>query len=71
MTNPEPAKYATSDRLLGIIEVERITGLSRSTIYRQIGVTQFPKPWRIARRNLWSARDLETWFAARRRGEEQ
>jgi prophage regulatory protein len=44
-------------------EVQRITGLSRSTILREIDSGRFPKAIRIAqRRQAWLKTDLQTWL---------
>jgi len=47
-------------------EVERETGLSRSTIYERIAAGTFPKPRRIGPRAVaWPASQIEAWKAAR------
>lgn len=47
-------------------EVERLTGLSRSTIYAMMANETFPKPVRIGRRAVaWRESDLATWQASR------
>lgn len=47
-------------------EVERETGLSRTSIYRQMEEGIFPRPRRIGRRAVaWPASDIEAWKAAR------
>lgn len=61
MSAPEPA-----GRLLKRREVERETGLSRSSIYRQMDEGAFPRPLRIGRRGVaWPAAKIEAWKAAR------
>lgn len=52
----------TKDRLVSFSEVEFVTGLTRSTIYRHIRAGSFPKPLKIAGRTLWSALDLDQWM---------
>ena len=53
-------------RLLRRPEVERETGLSRTSIYRQMAEGTFPRPRRIAPRTVaWPAAAIEAWKAAR------
>lgn len=48
-------------------EVERITGLSRSTIYSMIAEGTFPKPIKLSKRAVgWSASEISDWFNQRR-----
>jgi len=55
-----------SDPLLRRPEVERETGLSRATIYRQIEAGTFPRPQRIGRRAVaWRASSIEAWKQSR------
>lgn len=47
-------------------EVERRTGLSRSTLYEWMSRGEFPRPVRLgARRVAWRATDIATWIEAR------
>ena len=52
------------DRLLTIREVAAITGLSRATIYRQIDVSDFPKPLKLGLISRWSSRELMGFIEA-------
>ena len=46
--------------------VIRVTGLSRSTLYRLIAVEQFPRPVRLGPRAVaWRRTDVEAWSEAR------
>lgn len=46
--------------------VEKITGLSRSTIYEMMDREEFPRPVRIGRRAVaWRDSDLASWLAER------
>lgn len=46
-------------------EVERQTGLSRSTIYEKMEAGTFPRPRRIGRRAVaWPQAEIEAWKAA-------
>ena len=45
-------------------EVEQITGLSTSSIYRAMGRDAFPRPIRIGLRNVaWRAEDIERYLS--------
>ncbi len=61
--------------LVGISEAERITGLSRQTIWRKSKSGAFPLPRYVANRRVWYVDELEAWVenemkqqAASRRG---
>ena len=46
--------------------VIRVTGLSRSTLYRLIANKQFPRPVRLGPRAVaWRRTDVEAWGEAR------
>ncbi len=46
--------------------VERITGLSRSTIYAMMAEGDFPKPIKLGKRAVgWRAVDLASWLESR------
>ena len=46
-------------------EVERETGLSRSTIYERMEAGTFPRPLRVGPRAVrWPANEIEAWKAA-------
>ena len=50
------------DRLLKRKEVETLTGLSRSSLYRWIERGQFPKPLRLSARTVrWEASTIDDW----------
>lgn len=53
------------DRLLRRREVEEITGLSRSAIYRKISEGTFPRPVKIGSTAVrWRESDIEAWMAS-------
>jgi prophage regulatory protein len=55
------------DRILRIREVEKITGLSNTTIWRERQRGTFPEPVKISTgRHGWRASDLNAWLDARR-----
>ena len=59
------------DRLLRRPEVEEITGLSRSTIYRHLEQGIFPKPVRIGPRAVrWSLSEILNYIKSRPRGKD-
>lgn len=54
-----------SNRLLRRPEVEKETGLSRSTIYRKMEDGTFPRPKRISAQAVaWPQSKIEAWKAA-------
>ncbi len=54
-------------RLLTFKEVEHITGMSRSTIYRQMKLGEFPRPKMVSQRKVgFLSRDLESWIDERK-----
>ncbi|WP_111559711.1 MULTISPECIES: AlpA family transcriptional regulator [Paracoccus] len=47
-------------------EVERLTGLSRSTIYRLMADGEFPKPVKLTRKAVgWQQNTINEWLAQR------
>ena len=47
-------------------EVERITGLTRSTIYAKMDKNEFPKPVRVGKRAVaWKESDIDKWIKSR------
>ena len=54
------------DRLMRRREVERIAGLSRSSIYRLMQEGEFPKPVRVGPAAVrWRASDITAWIESR------
>ncbi len=54
------------DRIIRLPEVEKITGLSGSTIYRKMAVNTFPSQLEIADRAVgWSLREVRQWCKSR------
>ena len=55
------------DRFLRRKEVEAATGLSKPTIYRQMGEGTFPKPKVIGLRAVaWRESDISAWQSGKR-----
>jgi prophage regulatory protein len=71
--SPYPVdRPASGERLLPIQEVSVRTSLSRSEIYRRIGLGEFPKPVRLSGspasrggRVAFLASEIDAWIAAR------
>ena len=56
------------DRLLSRKQVEKLTGLGRSTIYRLMRAGEFPTPIRIGGRAVrWPASELREFLESRPR----
>ena len=55
-----------SDRLLRRREVEQITGMGRSSIYRLMQAKEFPRPVRVGPAAVrWRASDITGWVESR------
>ncbi len=55
-----------NERLLRRREVERITGVSRSSIYRLMQDSDFPRPVRIGPGAVrWKASEIMAWIDSR------
>ncbi|MBU3261729.1 AlpA family transcriptional regulator [Roseovarius sp. PS-C2] len=47
-------------------DVERITGLSRSTLYAMMAEGEFPKPIKLGKRAVgWRESDIAAWLESR------
>ena len=54
------------DRLLRRRQVEEVTGLTRSSIYRLMQDGQFPRPVRVGPAAVrWKASDITVWLESR------
>ena len=61
-----PAAGEIAVVFLRLQAVIRVTGLSRSTLYRLIANEQFPRPVRLGPRAVaWRCTDIEAWGEAR------
>ena len=57
-----------NDRLLARGQVESMTGLSRSSIYREMRAGRFPLPLKVGPRAVrWPASEIAAWLADRPR----
>lgn len=56
----------TDMRVLRLMEVERATGLRRSSIYERMSAGTFPRPIKLAARSVgWLATEVEAWVHER------
>ncbi len=54
------------DRLMRRREVEKITGISRSSIYRLMQEGEFPRPVRVGSAAVrWRESDITVWLESR------
>ncbi len=52
--------------ILRLPEVIKITGLGRSTIYRDINLGNFPKPIKLGEKSTgWLSSDISAWIDSR------
>ena len=67
--NAKPESVTTQDAialLMRMTAVTRMTGLSRSTIYKLMAERRFPSPVRLSSRAVaWRRADLERWSEER------
>lgn len=54
-----------NERLMRRKEVEQVTSLSRSTIYKYMSEGIFPKPVRLGSRVAWKESDIRDWIESR------
>jgi prophage regulatory protein len=53
-------------RMLRLADVERMTGLRRSSIYERVALGRFPRPLRLSDRAVgWLAHEVEAWVHER------
>ena len=63
-----PTASLAPPRLMSRAEVERLTGLSTSSLYRAMREGEFPEPLRIGRRAVrWRADEVGAWIEGRPR----
>jgi|SRR6188768_4218966 len=64
-----PDTARTSDRLLRLPDVQRLTGLGRSAIYKQMELGVFPRSVKASSRAAtWSEAAVQAWIADRLAG---
>lgn len=55
-----------TQQILRIREVQKRTGLSRTTIWRQVRAGKFPAPLQLTEFSIgWRAEDIDEWQASR------
>lgn len=53
-----------NERLMRRAEVQRATGLSRSTLYRKIAANDFPAPIQLSEKSVaWIESEVASWIA--------
>lgn len=64
----EGMKVGNDERMLRLHSVERMTGLSKSTLYRLIKQGSFPAPLRMTRKAVrWRREEVNEWLSLRPR----
>lgn len=65
-TNKSASPAGSDDRLIPWGEVNRLTSLSRTSVWRLSRLGRFPKPVRISTgRSAWSEAAVRSWIRAR------
>lgn len=65
----ERMRVGSEERMLRLRSVERMTGLSKSTLYRMIKQGRFPAPLRMTRKAVrWRREEVHEWLLHRPRG---
>jgi prophage regulatory protein len=63
-TAPIPNFHAMpGDTLVRLPEVETVSGLRRSHLYKLISENEFPRPIKIGTASRWSLREVQRWIA--------
>lgn len=53
------------DRIVKMAELEKICGMSRSTIYSEMRMKRFPVQVKLSKRGVgWSLNEIQKWIAA-------
>ena len=66
MFNTAQRGASMTSRILRLPEVKTLTGLQRSTIYKQVSEGKFPKPISLGERAVgWLELELHEWLEAR------
>lgn len=64
-TTDDPDAWIEDERLIDGKTVQRITGMSRTSIYRLVRADKFPKPLNpTPGRNMWRLDKVRAWKAA-------
>jgi prophage regulatory protein len=65
-TSQRPNADQNRERFLRRPEVQHLTGLSRSSLYRLIAVHEFPRPINVSKNAVaWLSSSIDEWMAAR------
>lgn len=69
MTQANPSKSTSTERLLRLPEVIEKVGLGKSSIYEGVRLGTFPAPVKLSRRAVcWPASSVDAWIADRIKG---
>lgn len=67
MESTQTKDIGKPDRMLRLNEVEHLTGLRKSSLYRLIQESKFPRGIRLsARATAWSLNAVSAWIEARK-----
>jgi len=67
-TESKKDRSPINDEICRRQEVKRISGLSKSALYREIAAGRFPAPVRIAARTVgWRKSEIAAWISSRPR----
>lgn len=61
-THNSKSEVGSPDKLLSLVEVQRLMSLSRSTIYRMIEDSRFPRPLKIGHTSRWPSSEVDTFI---------
>jgi prophage regulatory protein len=65
-TPQRPVADQNRERFLRRPEVQHLTGLSRSSLYRLIAIQEFPRPINVSKNAVaWLLSSIDDWMAAR------
>jgi len=57
-----------ASQILRRLEVQRITGLSKATLWRLVKTGDFPRPIKLSERAVgWKASEIDAWIESRPR----
>jgi prophage regulatory protein len=63
----QKSKRPEQDRIIKMAELERICGMSRSTIYSEMKMKRFPPQVKLTTRGVgWSQNEVQKWIAAQK-----
>lgn len=57
--------HSENKRLIRLIDVMTLTGLSRASIYNYIKADIFPPPAKFGKSSLWEYNEIQAWIKQR------